>query len=66
MVCSVLLTKAAAKSVADLPAIVQARVADKIVELRLFPNVRGVKALKGSASKGNIEPGWGRIAFFSP
>jgi mRNA-degrading endonuclease RelE of RelBE toxin-antitoxin system len=45
---AVLLTKAAAKDIDDLPAAVQARVADKIVELAAYPKVSNIKALKGA------------------
>lgn len=43
----VLYTKAAAKDLLDLPAIVKARVGDEIEKLRGYPNVAGIKALKG-------------------
>ncbi len=48
MTVTVVLTKSAQKDVAGLPAVVQARVADKIVELASYPNVSNVKALKGA------------------
>jgi mRNA-degrading endonuclease RelE of RelBE toxin-antitoxin system len=48
MAVAVLLTKAAAKDIDDLPAAVQARVADKIVELAAYPKVSNIKALKGA------------------
>ena len=48
MSIAVLLTKSAAKDVLGLPAIVQARAAAKFVELASYPNVSGVKALKGA------------------
>lgn len=48
MAVAVVYTKSAAKDVAGLPAIVRARIADKIVELQAYPSVQGVKALKGA------------------
>ncbi len=53
MPVTVVFTKSASKSVADLPAIVQARIAAKIAELFSYPNVTGIKALKG-AFKGHF------------
>ena len=45
---AVLLTRSALKDIEELPAIVQARVAAKIVELAGYPKVSNIKALKGS------------------
>ncbi len=45
---TVLFSKSAQKDIDSLPLVVQARVAAKVVELRGYPNVSNVKALKGS------------------
>jgi mRNA-degrading endonuclease RelE of RelBE toxin-antitoxin system len=61
---AVVLTKSAAKDIESLPAVVQARVAAKIVDLRAYPDTNGVKALKG-ALKGRyrVRVGSYRILF---
>jgi mRNA interferase RelE/StbE len=45
---AVLITKGAQKDIDGLPATVQARIAAKIVELRRYPAVSNIKALKGA------------------
>ena len=64
MAVAVLLSKSAQRDVETLPAVVQARVAEKIVALAAYPNVAGVKALKG-ALKGTyrVRVGSYRILF---
>ncbi len=64
MAVAITLTKSAQKSIADLPAVMKARVAAKLAELFAYPNVSGVKALKG-ALKGQyrVRVGSHRILF---
>ncbi len=64
MTVAVLITKSAQKEIQNLPALVQVRVQDVILGLVEYPNVVGVKALKGSR-KGEyrIRVGAYRIVF---
>lgn len=48
MPVAVLITRSAQKDIEELPAVVQARVAAKIVEIAGYPTVSNIKALKGS------------------
>jgi mRNA-degrading endonuclease RelE of RelBE toxin-antitoxin system len=59
MTVAVVISKAAQKEVSKLPAFVQARVADAIVELANYPAVMGVKAMKGQ-HKGKLRITIGR------
>ena len=48
MAVTVLTTASALRDIEKLPATVQVRVADKLVALAAYPQVAGVKALKGA------------------
>ncbi|MCL2726500.1 MAG: type II toxin-antitoxin system RelE/ParE family toxin [Polyangiaceae bacterium] len=61
---AVVITESAKKDVRKLPAAVKARVAEAITELASYPQVAGIKALKGAlAGKLRVRVGDYRIVF---
>ncbi|MCL2779444.1 MAG: type II toxin-antitoxin system RelE/ParE family toxin [Polyangiaceae bacterium] len=64
MAVEVLLSRAAQKDIANLPLVVQVRVQDAILRLASYPDITGVKALKGALrGKFRVRVGSYRIVF---
>lgn len=64
MTVAVLISKAAQKDITALPVAIQVRVQDAILGLAAYPQVSGIKALKGSLrGKYRVRVGSYRVVF---